>query len=198
MVGLPEPLMLDPIEAYVRAAALLENGHEEPPGSNDGMWLHLIQACTGNGKGDPWCMSACCRVGRAMFGDLWPLPRTGSTNEMGRFAARHGILFGLTLAVVRAIASVPAFGDIWTTRGVAVPERGDILLYWSASKGRFHHAAIVREPPGPDHRFRVWAGNTIRENAAGDEREGWGFFGRHARDTDSLAIVRWITLMQGG
>lgn len=198
------------LDAYLGGCALLENVSEVPPGSNDGPQVRAIQAVTGNTKGDPWCASAKAYVGDRIMGKRWPLPRTGSCNALAVFAIEQGV-FRCTAATYADMAKhglhdaagkqLIAPADVRHAVGseadiIGAPERGDVCLLYSLPSHHFHHAGAVRLASLPANalRFGTWEGNTTKPGAAGNEREGWGYFAKDHALADPWGWVRWVHL----
>lgn len=79
------------VSMILAGAGLLE-GVTEQGGPNRGPAVERILASTGNPPGDPWCASYVYRVGSAMMGAAWPLPRTASCDVLLEHARKRGLL----------------------------------------------------------------------------------------------------------
>lgn len=194
------------IDAFVGGCSLLENVEEVPPNSNTGPIVGLIQASTGSKPGDPWCASDMSYVGSKMFAARWPLPHTASCNDLALYAIQHGVF----ACVARVYDDIQAHGlygvnghrvvepNTLGTRAAVVlpPERGDLCLLYNMSAHHFHHAGCVRDVIAQGTAWRSWEGNTTKPGQKGDQREGWGHFGKQHEMTEPWGWVRWATLLE--
>lgn len=79
------------VDAVLGAAAMLMPVRELE--GNRGRFIEAMQFFTGGRAGDPWCADLVYYVGAHVLGSVrWPLPRTGSCDEVLRFARARGIL----------------------------------------------------------------------------------------------------------
>lgn len=152
----PLPRQFTAAELLLACARALAPVREEPPGSNRGQMVEAMQKLTGGAKGDPWCADDVAFLGRAALGDAWPLPLTGSCEDLRAFARRHEVL---------------------VTKG---PPRVGMLCLLIAH-GRAEHVGIVRDVYVGGG-FGTWEGNTsapkgtaVPESIA-QTRDGWGHF----------------------
>lgn len=139
---------------------------EAPAGSNAGEFVEAIQRWGGGKKGDSWCAFFVYFVGSiaaAVSGGNWPLPRTGSCEELHQYAITHHLI-------------------------VEHPQKGDVYLLLDAN-GRAHHTGFVTDAV-LEH-FDETSGNTSDPTKA-PSREGWGVF-PHSRgyDAKQYRYIRW-------
>jgi hypothetical protein len=64
----------------------------EYAGPNDGEGVRACQKTTDNAPPDSWCCSFVTKCGTDMFGDRWPLPRSGRCETVRQYALDHGAL----------------------------------------------------------------------------------------------------------
>jgi hypothetical protein len=140
---------------------------EQPINSNKGQMVEAYQKACGGKAGDPWCMQILNYTGKMAFGKAWPLRMTGSTNEAAADAKAQGVL-------------------LESSQG----EPGDILLLWSTSKGKFHHAATIAAVTA-NGEFTTYEGNTNDDGS----REGYGFFTRTRRMQLGDKVIKWSRLV---
>jgi hypothetical protein len=140
-------------------------------GDNHGQVVeYFLKGCS-LGPGYPWCAAFVAHCGRYAFADpatlqtKWPLPRTASCVELGKFAKAKNVL-------------------------TASPQRGDLFLVYYPAKSRFAHTGIVIQVNGDGSCLTI-EGNT----SGGGSREGWGVFVRTRHFTPRDRFVRWTALL---
>jgi hypothetical protein len=165
----PRLVTVDAVELYLRVWAGKEGAGEVPPGTNHGPYVERLQRGTGGSPGDPWCADEVADAGKAAFGKLWPVPLTGSCQQLADFGRMKKVLF-------------------------ATPERGDIWLRWHGT--RFSHTGVVWTVSPDQQHIDVQAGNTVLPGKAGDIREGW-VNARSTQPIGAQdRFLRWVLLLQ--
>lgn len=110
--------------ALVVAAANTFIGLVEEGGENRGQLIERFLEGVNQPPGEAWCAAFVHHVGfyahydHVLKASSWPLPATASCYELGRFAARRGIL-------------------------EREPNVGDVFLKYDPKLGRFAHTGIV-------------------------------------------------------
>ena len=197
--GVPPVPMISAVEAYVAGFALRENAMEIPYASNAGVLVNMAQRVTHNHAGDPWCASECHLVGVTVFGDRWPLPRTGSTNEMGQWALAHGII-RYTPSLYELLIQHGALDARAHPRERYVQpfQRGDIFGLYSPRKRRYHHVGLITDVE--TELLRTREGNTVppaAQRTATEEqsRDGQGNYPSSKLLSLPLCAMRWVDLL---
>ena len=136
-------------------------------GSNSGKYVSEYLKAVGLGPGNPWCMAfVVFRIIRAAHKLIvnipLHMPRTGSVAVFGRWAQSQGHF------IRRADLEL----------GKATPMKGDIVVYWFASKGRLAHTGIVVQG---GKNFLTVEGNTSGGIDTGVDRDGQGTYKKSRR-----------------
>jgi hypothetical protein len=126
-----------------------------------GVWVDFPNGA----RGAPWCCSYVTAVGRQSLGHAWPVPLTASVQTVVDWAEAKGVL-------------------------KEEPKRGDLLVSWYSSLGRFGHIAIVIDVM-TDGRIKTIEGNTNLDGS----REGYGIFERLRSPSDRYKFVRWADVL---
>lgn len=146
-------------------------------GSNAGKYVSEYLKAVGLGPGNPWCMAfVIFRIIKAAHKLIVnipaEMPRTGAVAVFGRWAQGEGHF------IRRADLEL----------GKAVPMKGDIVVYWFASKGRLAHAGIVVQG---GRNFLTVEGNTSGGIDTGVDRDGQGTY-KKSRRYSNLGIFGGI------
>lgn len=149
---------MDPVDVVLRFAK--SQLYVREIGANAGQPIEEYQRLCGAEKGDPWCACAVSWCGKRALEDEWPLILSAGCQSLHDDAKRKGLL-------------------------VDTPKRGDIVLFWHASLGRYAHVAFVEAVVGKT--IVTLEGNTNPDGG----REGYGWFRRKRTINDQMAFVRW-------
>ena len=135
---------------------------ETPANTNTGPKVEEYLKSVGLAKGNPWCAAAVAWCGVKALGAHWPLPLTGSCQQLYEKAKAKNL--------VRSS-----------------PEIGDVFLLWFPKLNRFAHTGFI-EKAGP----KLYEWTTIEGNTSGaGSREGWGCFRRTRSFNPEDRFVRW-------
>ena len=131
-------------------------------GSNAGKYVSEYLKAVGLGPGHPWCMAFVVfriikAAHRSMVNIPAVMPRTGAVAVFGKWAQKDGHF------IRRADLEL----------GKAVPMKGDVVVYWFASKGRLAHAGIVVDG---GKTFYTVEGNTSGGIETSVDRDGQGTY----------------------
>lgn len=163
------------IECLIAAAYALTNIAEQN-GNNRGQMVELFLRGVGLPAGSPWCAAFVHHVGYWSQFDpdahesAWPLPATGSCQQLGNSAIYHNVLS-------------------------KTPTRGDIFLLYIPSAGRFAHTGIILDVRETSTAFVCM---TVEGNTNDDgSPDGWKSCIKHRVffKNDRHAFIRWITLV---
>jgi hypothetical protein len=146
-------------------------------GSNAGKYVSEYLKAVDLGAGNPWCMAfVVFRIIKAAHKLIvnipLHMPRTGSVAVYGKWAQSQGHF------IRRADLEL----------GKAVPMKGDIVVYWFASKGRLAHTGIVVQG---GKSFLTVEGNTSGGIDTGVDRDGQGTY-KKSRKYSHLGIFGGI------
>lgn len=132
-------------------------------GPNRGQAVEAILKSVHLHPGSPWCAAYVSWIGRAVCGDLWPLPMIGGCATLGEAAAARGLLR-------------------------AAPAVGAIFLLWSPLHNRYRHTGFLVLPDG-GHRLSY---RTVEGNASPDgSPEGTGVFERVRAFDEQDRFIHW-------
>lgn len=121
------------VDAFLGAMEMLDPVKELP--GNRGYFVDAINEDAGSPLASAWCLNTVGYAGRHVIGKRWPLPRTGSCDELLRFAKAKGI-----------VRDKPVRGAIFLKLNPANPNDAT-------------HAGAVLEVLD-DGRFGTWEGNS--------------------------------------
>jgi hypothetical protein len=132
-------------------------------GPNRGAAVEAMLRAVHLEPGNPWCAAFVAFIGKAVCGDLWPLPMVGGCATLGEAAQKRGVL-----------RSSPAVGAIF--------------LIYSPLRARFNHTGFLVLPDG-GHRisYRTCEGNTSPDGSP----EGTGVFERVRTFGDQDRFIHW-------
>lgn len=157
---------IKPVDLLLRVASATLGASEVPANTNAGPYVERVLQSTHTPKGNPWCAAWVTDVGTHALGELWPVKRTASVQEMADWAESKGI------------------------RYVAKPQQGDLFCLYIPSEGRLAHIGIVASV-NQDGSIVTLEGNT---SGAG-EREGWMVASKVRKLGRRDRLIRWVELL---
>jgi hypothetical protein len=173
------PILIRATEAFLNVFRSFIGLGEIPKGSNAGQFVEWCQAAGQGKKGDAWCVDAITRAGLSALGPLWPLPRTGSAQELADWGKAKGIAIDHKC-------------------DPKLLEPGDILLVYFPSHGRIAHGCAVESVKANGQIFTI-DGNTVEKAPPGSaaSREGWATLRKDNRTLHPNDVVlRWEPLIK--
>lgn len=162
-------MTIDPVELVLRVSAKSIGACEVPANTNAGPYVERVLGRVGLKKGAPWCAAEVCDTGIIALDDAWPLPHTGSCQQLYDFAQAHRLV-------------------------EQHPQRGDVFVIWHGSLGRFAHTGFVVAVGTP---CTTHEGNTSGGVGPGS-REGWIKAEKSRTFTPKDRFIRWSRLLSIG
>jgi hypothetical protein len=138
-------------------------GLKEATGRNDGPIIEEILKSTGASKGDPWC---------AAF-NYYCYLKAGYANLVPKSAWSPDWVKDAT----------------WKRGGGEYPKAADSFGIYFQSKGRVAHTGLIKSW---GKTVQTIEGNTIRDGAIGDEREGGGVFLKRRSPRQIHSVRNWL------
>ena len=157
---------IKPVDLLLRVASATLGASEVPPNTNTGPYVERVLQSTHTPKGNPWCAAWVTDVGTHALGEMWPVKRTASVQEMAEWAESKGV------------------------RYTAKPQMGDLFALYFPALGRYAHVGIVASV-NPDGSIVTIEGNSNN----GGSREGWAVVTKTRKLGRRDRLIRWVELL---
>lgn len=157
---------LDVVDLVLRVASATVGASEVPPETNRGPYVARVLGTTGLPEGHPWCAAWVSDVGVSALGEVWPVRRSASVQQVCEWAVAKNC---------RYVA----------TKSKAQP--GDLFALWYPKLNRWAHIGLVVSVAKDGKTIQTIEGNT---SGAG-EREGWMVARKTRVLTSKDRLIRW-------